>query len=71
MGYDYVTLLTVNGEVVFCIEPMALFNTSGEYPIDPVFWDYLSEETRQSLWEIGYYGYYYDGHQTPNYYIAT
>ena len=68
---DYVTHLYVGGKTVFCIEPMRLFDTNGNYSIDSVYWDELSEETRQSIWEIVYYGYNYDGHQTSRYYVAT
>ncbi len=34
-------------------------------------WDELSEQTRQNIWEINYYGYGYSGHQTEKYYVAT
>lgn len=70
-GYDYISHLYVDGETVFCIEPMALFKGGLDYYEDTVAWDSLSETQRQAIWEINYYGYSYPGHQTPNYYVAT
>lgn len=70
-GYDIIAHLTIDGQTVFCLEPMRLFNTSGEYPIDTVFWQNLSEAQRQAIWEINYYGYSYPGHQNGRYYAAT
>lgn len=71
LGYSYITHLRINGNTVFCIQPGVLFTTTGEYPENYVYWDSLSEQQRQAIWEISYYGYDYPGHQTPNYYIAT
>ena len=68
---DYVTHIYVGGKTVFCIEPMRLFQGNQDYHVDTVYWDNLSEATRQAIWEIVYYGYNYSGHQTANYYIAT
>lgn len=70
-GYTYIVHLRINGNTVFCIQPGILFTTDGQYPQDYVYWDSLSEQQRQAIWEISYYGYDYPGHQTPNYYVAT
>lgn len=70
-GFDYISHLYVDGKTVFCIEPMQLFTEGQEYTEDTVAWDQLSEQQRQAIWEINYYGYSYPGHQTANYYIAT
>lgn len=70
-GFDYISHLYVDGQTVFCIEPMALFTAGNEYTEDTKKWDELSEEQRQAIWEINYYGYSYPGHQTDKYYVAT
>ena len=70
-GYDYLSYLYVGGEIVFCIEPMALFEDGIEYDENYAKWDDLSESQRQAIWEINYYGYSYPGHQTDKYYMAT
>ena len=70
-GFDYISYLTVGGKTVFCIEPMQLFTEGLDYHEDTAKWDELSEQTRQTIWEISYYGYSYPGHQTDKYYTAT
>lgn len=70
-GFDYVQHLYIDGQTVFCIQPMAIFNVSGDYPVDTQHWNNLSEAQRQAIWEINYYGYSYPGHQTSRYYVAT
>lgn len=70
-GYDYVQHLYIDGQTVFCIQPMAIFDVSGEYPVDTQHWNNLSEAQRQAIWEINYYGYSYPGHQNGRYYAAT
>lgn len=70
-GFDYVQQLYVGDKTVFCIEPMQLFTEGLDYHQDTVKWDELSEQTRQNIWEINYYGYSYSGHQTEKYYVAT
>ncbi len=70
-GYDYVTQLYVGDKTVFCIEPMELFVSGNEYSEDTAKWDELSENQRQDIWEINYYGYSYPGHESENYYVAT
>lgn len=70
-GYDYIRILTVGGNVVFCIEPWALFATDHDYPVNTIKWNDLSEYQRQAIWELNYYGYSYPGHQTERYYAAT
>lgn len=70
-GFDYISHLYVDGKTVFCIEPMELFTAGQEYYEDTAKWDELSEQQRQAIWEINYYGYSYPGHQTGNYYYAT
>ncbi|RGJ46665.1 hypothetical protein DXD61_05725 [Eubacterium sp. TM06-47] len=70
-GFDYVQQLYVGDKIVFCIEPMQLFTEGLDYHQDTAKWDELSEQTRQNIWEINYYGYSYSGHQTEKYYVAT
>ena len=70
-GFDYISHLYVDGQTVFCIEPMKLFDAGLDYSKDTVKWDELSEYQRQAIWEINYYGYSYPGHQTDKYYVAT
>ena len=70
-GFDYVQQLYVGDKTVFCIEPMQLFTEGMDYHQDTAKWDELSEQTRQNIWEINYYGYSYSGHQTEKYYVAT
>lgn len=70
-GFDYISYLTVGDKTVFCIEPMQLFTEGLDYHEDTAKWDELSEPTRQTIWEISYYGYSYPGHQTEKYYTAT
>lgn len=70
-GFDYISYLTVGDKTVFCIEPMQLFTEGLDYHEDTAKWDELSEQTRQTIWEISYYGYSYPGHQTEKYYTAT
>ena len=70
-GFDYVQQLYVGDKTVFCIEPMQLFTEGLDYHQDTAKWDELSEQTRQNIWEINYYGYSYSGHQTAKYYVAT
>ena len=70
-GFDYISYLTVGDKTVFCIEPMQLFTEGLDYHEDTAKWDELSEQTRQAIWEISYYGYSYPGHQTEKYYTAT
>ena len=70
-GFDYVQQLYVGDKTVFCIEPMQLFTEGLDYSPDTKKWDELSEQTRQNIWEINYYGYSYSGHQTEKYYVAT
>ena len=70
-GFDYVQQLYVGNKTVFCIEPMQLFTEGLDYHQDTAKWDELSEQTRQNIWEINYYGYSYSGHQTEKYYVAT
>ena len=70
-GFDYISYLTVGDKTVFCIEPMQLFTEGLDYHEDTAKWDELSESTRQTIWEISYYGYSYPGHQTEKYYTAT
>ena len=70
-GFDYVQQLYIGDKTVFCIEPMQLFTEGLDYHQDTAKWDELSEQTRQNIWEINYYGYSYSGHQTEKYYVAT
>ncbi len=70
-GFDYVQQLYVGDKTVFCIEPMQLFTEGLDYHQDTAKWDELSEQTRQNIWGINYYGYSYSGHQTEKYYVAT
>lgn len=70
-GYDWISYMYVDGNLCYCIEPMALFKSGLDYSVNTTKWDDLSESQRQAIWEINYYGYSYEGHQTDKYYMAT
>lgn len=66
-----VTMFYLDQTLAYCIEPgteitTKNYNSSKEWNIDN-----LSENQKQQMEKIGYYGYEYPGHQTDKYYIAT
>ena len=73
-GYSYITLLYLDDQPVFCIEPEVQFKIVDEYtPVDVDFTSYygLSVQERFKLWQIVKYGYCYPGHQSNDWYVAT
>ncbi len=68
---DNFTEYTINGDVVFCIEPGVLVTThnySGSFGFVNSPYDY---ETNHAIELIGHYGYSYPGHQTREFRMAT
>ena len=73
-GYSYITMLLLDGQPVFCIEPEVQFKIVDEYT--PTHVDYtsyfdLNYQERYKLWQIVKYGYSYPGHQSNDWYVAT
>ena len=67
---NHVTSFHLGGRIAYCIEPGAdiITNTYTETDWSSVN---LSEEIRDYIEKVGYYGYEYPGHQTDRYYIAA
>ena len=57
---DVLSEMLLNGERVFCIEPLVLTNTGAEYEVAPVD-NYLTSAEKINLGLIGYFGYGYNG----------
>ena len=68
---NHVTMFYLDNRLAYCIEPGAAINTKTYNSTSDWSKTGLSEETQKYLEKIGYYGYEYPNHQTPNYYIAT
>ena len=67
---NHVTSFHLGGRIAYCIEPGAEIKTNTYTETD---WSSinLSEEVRDYIEKVGYYGYEYPGHQTDRYYIAA
>ena len=67
---NHVTSFHLGGRIAYCIEPGAEIKTNTYTETD---WSLvnLSEEVRDYIEKVGYYGYEYPGHQTDRYYIAA
>lgn len=67
---NHVTSFHLGGRIAYCIEPGAEIKTNTYTETD---WSSinLSEETRDYIEKVGYYGYEYPGHQTDRFYIAA
>lgn len=67
---NHVTSFHLGGRIAYCIEPGAEIKTNTYTETD---WSLvnLTEEVRDYIEKVGYYGYEYPGHQTDLYYIAA
>ena len=67
---NHVTSFELNGRMAYCIEPGVDIN---ERFYDITDWSAVnfSNELKEFIEKVGYYGYEYPGHQTNNYYIAA
>ena len=67
---NHVTSFHLGGRIAYCIEPGAEIKTNTYTETD---WSIvnLSEDVRDYIEKVGYYGYEYPGHQTDRYYIAA
>lgn len=70
LNSNHVTSFHLGGRIAYCIEPGAEIKTNTYTETD---WSSisLSEEIRDYIEKVGYYGYDYPGHQTDRYYIAA
>ena len=66
LPYNY-----ANGKLVYCIQPDARIATGTYYKYDDFELSGYSNDTKEQMKLISYYGYNYDGHQTLKYYMAT
>ena len=68
---NHVTSFHLNGRIAYCIEPGVAITTR-VYDIN-TNWDNttLSEQTKDYIQKVGYYGFEYPNHQTSYYYIAA
>ncbi len=64
------SLITFNGEVGFCIDPLIKINMSANYSSN-AFHTVLDESKRDRISKIMYYGYSFENHKSDNYYLAT
>lgn len=65
-----IAVLSLNGETVFCIEPLILTETGAEYEIAPTD-SYLTSAQKINLGLIGYFGYGYNGDYSDEMMAAT
>ncbi len=70
MSYPF-PLYSIDGQVVYCIEPGVNINTYNYIGEDGFINSPYSEEVNKLLELIGYYGYGYFGHDTLKYRLAT
>ena len=68
---NYVTMFKLNDRIAYCVEP-GVEITESYYDI---YTDWskvnFSNELKEYIEKLGYYGYEYPGHQTSRYYIAA
>ena len=68
---NYVTMFKLNDRIAYCVEP-GVEITESYYDI---YTDWskvnFSDELKEYIEKLGYYGYEYPGHQTSRYYIAA
>ena len=67
---NHTTSFHLGGRIAYCIEPGVQINTNTYTETDWSSID-LSEDVRDYIEKVGYYGYEYPGHQTDRYYIAA
>ncbi len=68
---NYVTAFYLGNRLAYCIEPGKEIATKTYDAYKDWSKTALSQETKNYIEKIGYYGYEYPGHQTDKYYIAT
>ncbi len=68
---NHVTAFYLGNRLAYCIEPGKEITTKTYDTYKDWSRSSLSQETRDYIEKIGYYGYEYPGHQTDKYYIAT
>lgn len=66
LPYNY-----ANGNLVYCIQPDARINTNSYNVYSDFTMSGYSDEVRQKMELISYYGYGYPGHTSLKYYMAT
>ena len=68
---NYVTMFKLNDRIAYCVEP-GVEITESYYDIY-IDWSKVnfSDELKEYIEKLGYYGYEYPGHQTSRYYIAA
>lgn len=69
-GYAYISFLRLDGEPVFCLEPLATIHWDADYYETTAWWD-LATWQQDLIWKYAYYGYAYPGHQNDRYYLAS
>lgn len=65
---SFFSLMTIDGQLAYCIEPSIYAATGQEYTID---WGKISEETKQRLFRLTNVGYGNFGHDGDEWFIAT
>ncbi len=63
--------IIADGQIVYCIEPGMPVKRSDYYSTTDWSVTGFSNELKEELQLIGYYGYHYPGHQTAKYYAAA
>lgn len=71
--YFYLVKDKVTGELVYCLEPGVQLSDQTYEELEE--WEFakvhLTEEKKNEISKIAYYGYYYPGHNTLSYYYAA
>ncbi|MFV0379835.1 MAG: SpaA isopeptide-forming pilin-related protein [Anaerorhabdus sp.] len=67
-GTRYISIMSINGETVFCLNPRILAGIGQEYS-ESYDWLKLDWDTKNTIWHVTRFG--YQKHRTDNYYIAT
>ncbi|MBQ7889952.1 MAG: Cys-Gln thioester bond-forming surface protein [Erysipelotrichaceae bacterium] len=65
---SYFSMMKINGELAYCIEPNVYAATGQEYTVD---WGKISEKQKQQLFRITNVGYGNFGHDGDEWFIAT
>ena len=69
-GTAFISLMTIDGELVYCLEPNVFVNEGGGYE-STVDFDKLDRYTREKLWKIAAYGYGHKGDYSDAMFIAS
>ncbi|MBQ9011697.1 MAG: thioester domain-containing protein [Bacilli bacterium] len=67
---NHVTKFYLDGRLAYCIDPGMPINTK-TYNSSTSWPNTLTDEQKQQIEKIGYYGFEYPNHQTDRYYVAT